>query len=111
MRRRLFALAGFASGALAGTAAYRRWFGGGRERRACGDGCLRAWVRREPRAARRLLRRRLLRDVRTGLAGGGQAAAAGPPGPGGWATGMKEAELREALVSAAYLEGDFVLRS
>jgi hypothetical protein len=28
----LFALAGFASGALAGRAAYRRWFGGGRER-------------------------------------------------------------------------------
>jgi hypothetical protein len=32
MRRRLFALAGLASGALAGTAAYRRWFGGSRER-------------------------------------------------------------------------------
>jgi hypothetical protein len=32
MKRRLFALAGFASGALAGTAAYRRWFGGSRER-------------------------------------------------------------------------------
>jgi len=32
MRRRLFALAGFASGALAGTAAYRRWLGGNRER-------------------------------------------------------------------------------
>ena len=32
MRRRLFALAGFASGALAGTAAYRRCFGGSRER-------------------------------------------------------------------------------
>ena len=32
MRRRLFALAGFASGALAGTAAYRRWLGGTRER-------------------------------------------------------------------------------
>ena len=32
MTRRLFALAGFASGAVAGTAAYRRWFGGGRER-------------------------------------------------------------------------------
>jgi hypothetical protein len=32
MRRRLFALAGFASGALAGTAAYRRWFGASRER-------------------------------------------------------------------------------
>jgi hypothetical protein len=32
MRRRLFALAGFASGAVAGTAAYRRWFGASRER-------------------------------------------------------------------------------
>lgn len=32
MRRRSFALAGFASAALAGTAAYRRWFGGHRER-------------------------------------------------------------------------------
>jgi hypothetical protein len=29
---RLLALAGFASGALAGTAAYRRWFGRSRER-------------------------------------------------------------------------------
>jgi hypothetical protein len=28
----LLALAGFASGALAGTAAYRRWFGGSNER-------------------------------------------------------------------------------
>ena len=28
----MFALAGFASGALAGTAAYRHWFGGSRER-------------------------------------------------------------------------------
>ena len=32
MRRRLLTLAGFASGALAGTAAYRRWLGGKRER-------------------------------------------------------------------------------
>ena len=32
MRRRRLALAGFASGALAGTAAYRRWLGGSRER-------------------------------------------------------------------------------
>ncbi len=32
MRRRLFALAGFAGGALAGTVAYRRWLGGDRER-------------------------------------------------------------------------------
>jgi hypothetical protein len=32
MRRRLVALAGLASGALAATAAYRHWFGGSRER-------------------------------------------------------------------------------
>ena len=32
MKRRSFALAGFASGAIAGTAAYRHWFGGSRER-------------------------------------------------------------------------------
>ncbi len=32
MKRKAFAVAGFASGALAGTAAYRRWFGGRRER-------------------------------------------------------------------------------
>jgi hypothetical protein len=32
MRRRLLTLAGFASGALAGTAAYRHLFGGSRER-------------------------------------------------------------------------------
>jgi hypothetical protein len=32
MRRSLLALAGLASGALAGTAAYRRWFGESRER-------------------------------------------------------------------------------
>ena len=32
MGRRALALAGFASGALAGTAAYRRWFGPSRER-------------------------------------------------------------------------------
>jgi hypothetical protein len=32
MGRRSFALAGFASGALAATAVYRRWFGGSRER-------------------------------------------------------------------------------
>ena len=32
MTRRLLALAGFASGALAGTAVYRRWFSGSRER-------------------------------------------------------------------------------
>ena len=32
MRRRLLTLAGFATGAVAGTAVYRRWFGSGRER-------------------------------------------------------------------------------
>ena len=32
MRRRLLALAGFATGALAGTAACRRWLGAGRGR-------------------------------------------------------------------------------
>jgi hypothetical protein len=32
MRRRLIALAGFATGALVGSAAYRRWVGGSRER-------------------------------------------------------------------------------
>jgi len=32
MRRRLLALAGFASGALAGMAAYRHWLDGSRER-------------------------------------------------------------------------------
>jgi hypothetical protein len=32
MKRRFLTLAGFASGALAGTALYRRWFGGSRER-------------------------------------------------------------------------------
>jgi hypothetical protein len=32
MRRRLLLLAGFASGAVAGTAAYRHWFGSSSER-------------------------------------------------------------------------------
>ena len=32
MKHRVFALAGFAGGAVAGTAAYRRWFGGRGER-------------------------------------------------------------------------------
>jgi hypothetical protein len=31
MKRRSFAVAGFATGVLAGAAAYRRWFGGSRE--------------------------------------------------------------------------------
>jgi hypothetical protein len=32
VRRKSLALVGFASGALAGTAVYRRWFGGSQER-------------------------------------------------------------------------------
>jgi hypothetical protein len=32
VKRKAFALAGFVSGALAGTAAYRHWLGGKRER-------------------------------------------------------------------------------
>ena len=32
LKRKALALAGFATGALAGTAAYRRWFGRGSER-------------------------------------------------------------------------------
>jgi hypothetical protein len=32
MKRKFLALAGFATGALAGTAAYRRWFGAAAER-------------------------------------------------------------------------------
>jgi hypothetical protein len=32
VKRRSFVLAGFASGVFAGTAVYRRWYGGGRER-------------------------------------------------------------------------------
>ena len=93
MKRKAFALAGFASGALAGTAAYRHWFGGRRERLDVyfDDGSFVTFGRR--------------------LARGCPAAAAGPPGRRGSAKVMNDAELREAIVSAAYLEGDFVLRS
>jgi hypothetical protein len=56
MRRRLFALAGFASGALAGTAAYRRWFGASRERLDIyfDDGSFITFGERSPEAARLL---------------------------------------------------------
>src|SRR5204862_4152467 len=54
--------------------------------------------------------RRLLRDVRRRILGGGAAAASRAPGARGGA-GMTDDELRVALVAAAYLEGDFLLRS
>src|SRR5205814_3656660 len=82
-----------------------------RERSARGHGRVPALVRQEARAARRLRRRRFLRHVRIRLAGGGPAATSGPAGPRGGRKVMNDAELREAIVSAAYLEGDFVLRS
>jgi len=63
MRRRLFDLAGFASGALAGTAAYRRWLGGSRERLDVyfDDGSFVTFGSGSPEAARLLpLARRVL---------------------------------------------------
>ena len=56
MRRKAFALAGFASGALAGTAAYRRWFGGSRERLDVyfDDGSFVTFAAGSPEAARLL---------------------------------------------------------
>ena len=56
MRRKLFALAGFASGALAGTAAYRRWLGASRERLDVyfDDGSFVTFGDRSPEAARLL---------------------------------------------------------
>jgi hypothetical protein len=63
MRRRLFALAGFASGVLAGTAAYRRWLGGSRERLDVyfDDGSFVTFGSGSPEAARLLpLARRVL---------------------------------------------------
>ena len=56
MRRRLFALAGLASGAVAGTAAYRRWFGASRERLDIyfDDGSFVTFGDRSPEAARLL---------------------------------------------------------
>jgi len=63
MRRRLLALAGFASGVLAGTAAYRRWLGGSRERLDVyfDDGSFVTFGAGSPEAARLLpLARRVL---------------------------------------------------
>jgi hypothetical protein len=56
MRRRSLALAGFASGALAGTVAYRRWFGASRERLDIyfDDGSFVTFGERSPEAARLL---------------------------------------------------------
>ena len=56
MKRRLFALAGFASGALAGPAAYRHWFGASRERLDVyfDDGSFVTFGDRSPEAARLL---------------------------------------------------------
>ncbi len=67
MKRRLFALAGFASGALAGTAAYRHWFGGSRERLDVyfDDGSFVTFGAGSPEAARLLpLARRVLLAAR-----------------------------------------------
>jgi len=56
MTRRLLALAGFASGALAGTAAYRHFFGGRRERLDVyfDDGSFVTFAGSSPEAARLL---------------------------------------------------------
>jgi hypothetical protein len=56
MRRKLFALAGFATGALAGTGAYLRWFGASRERLDVyfDDGSFVTFGDRSPEAARLL---------------------------------------------------------
>ena len=67
MRRKLFALAGFASGAVAGTAAYRRWFGANRERIDVyfADGSFVTFGDRSPEAARLLpLARQVLMAAR-----------------------------------------------
>ena len=71
MRRKAVALAGFASGALAGTAAYRHWFGGSRERLDVyfDDGSFVTFGSGSPEAARLLpLARQVL--VVAGNAGG-----------------------------------------
>jgi hypothetical protein len=54
MGRRLLRIAGFASGALAGTVAYRRWLGAGRERVDVyfDDGSFVTFVGRSPEAAK-----------------------------------------------------------
>ena len=66
MGRRLLRLAGFASGALAGTLAYRRWLGPGRERIDVyfDDGSFVTFVDRSSEGARLLpLARRVLATV------------------------------------------------
>ena len=70
MGRRLLRIAGFASGAWAGTVAYRRLFGGGRERVAVDvyfdDGSFVTFVGRSPEAATLVpLARRVLLAVRS----------------------------------------------
>ena len=67
MKRRSIALAGFASGALAGTAVYRRRFGGGHERLDVyfDDGSFVTFGRSSPETARLLpLARQVLLAVR-----------------------------------------------
>jgi hypothetical protein len=88
MKRKAVALAGFASGALAGTAAYRHWFGRSRERLDVyfDDGSFVTFGAGSPEAARLLpLARQVL--VAAGNAGGRAAgvrpedrAADGGPG-------------------------------
>jgi hypothetical protein len=67
--RRLLRLAGFAGGALAGTVAYRRWLGSGRERVDVyfDDGSFVTFVGGSPEAARLLpLAHQVLDAVRAG---------------------------------------------
>ena len=56
MKRRSFAVAGFATGAVAGTAVYRRWFGSNRERLGVyfDDGSFVTFGSSSPEAARLL---------------------------------------------------------
>src|SRR5439155_14072289 len=71
-----------------------------------------ALVRGRQRPYRRLLRGRLHRHVRGRIGRGGAATSPRRSGPRGCAaSGMNDAELGQALVGAAYLEGDFLLRS
>lgn len=60
MRRKAFAFVGFASGAIAGTAAYRHWFGGSQERLDVyfDDGSFVTFGAGSPEAARLLPRAR-----------------------------------------------------
>jgi hypothetical protein len=65
--RRLLRIAGFAGGALAGTVAYRRWFGAGREQVDVyfDDGSFVTFVGRSPEAAKLIpLAQRVLAAVR-----------------------------------------------